>query len=117
MTIKVRVLSVDAWRDGEGWTWNNWHCLGEAEIPPEGTDPVDVPIGILDMQAAAWDAGFRPAASRRFLRALRTAGYLGSRSGGSASIDNDRSDPMTVTVCKRSNGMPFLAVEFLDSAS
>jgi hypothetical protein len=24
----VRVLSVDAWRDGAGWTWNQWHARG-----------------------------------------------------------------------------------------
>lgn len=24
----ARLLSVDAWRDAGGWTWNNWHARG-----------------------------------------------------------------------------------------
>ena len=24
----ARLLSVDAWREPEGWTWNNWHARG-----------------------------------------------------------------------------------------
>ena len=27
--MKFRVLSIDAWSDGEGWTWNNWFNFGE----------------------------------------------------------------------------------------
>lgn len=25
---KHQILSIDAWRDGDGWTWNNWHKRG-----------------------------------------------------------------------------------------
>ena len=24
---KTKLLNVDAWHDGEGWTWNNWHTI------------------------------------------------------------------------------------------
>lgn len=29
----VNVLSIDAWADGDGgWTWNNWHKVGECDL-------------------------------------------------------------------------------------
>jgi len=31
-TLTLRVLSIDAWRDGDGWTWNNWHHVGRMTI-------------------------------------------------------------------------------------
>jgi hypothetical protein len=24
---KIKLLSVDAWNNGDGWTWNNWHAI------------------------------------------------------------------------------------------
>ena len=24
---KTKLLNVDAWHDGDGWTWNNWHTI------------------------------------------------------------------------------------------
>lgn len=29
----VRLLSIDAWREGSGWVWNNWHHVGQ--VPRE----------------------------------------------------------------------------------
>lgn len=29
---RAHVLSIDAWRDGEGWTWNNWHKRGTVPV-------------------------------------------------------------------------------------
>ena len=33
--MKTKLLSIDAWRDGYGWTWNNWHTLEEDIYIPE----------------------------------------------------------------------------------
>ncbi len=24
----MRILEIEAWRDGDGWTWNNWFHVG-----------------------------------------------------------------------------------------
>ena len=29
----VSILSIDAWANGPGWTWNNWHKIGEIQLP------------------------------------------------------------------------------------
>ena len=29
--MKCNILSIDAWHDGEGWTWNAWHKVGTYE--------------------------------------------------------------------------------------
>jgi len=34
--IKTRVLSIDAWRDYDGWTWDNWFTIEEGVYLPEG---------------------------------------------------------------------------------
>lgn len=61
----VDVLSVDAWRDGHDWTWNNWYKAGT--VP------------------AAW----LRLSTRRLLRALREAGYLSSQSAGRVQVEDD----------------------------
>lgn len=33
--LKCRLLSVDAWRDPDGWIWNNWYTLEEDIYIPE----------------------------------------------------------------------------------
>jgi hypothetical protein len=108
---RIRILSVDAWRDAEGgWSWNDWRVLAEASTHPE-TGRIDLPIGFKAMDDSAWDAGRKAAASRRFLRALREGGFLGPGSKGRVSLDNNLADPLTISVQDRANGRPFLAVE------
>lgn len=29
--MKISILSIDAWADGSGWTWNNWFRIGEID--------------------------------------------------------------------------------------
>ena len=44
----MRVLSIDAWSDGDGgWDWNSWSCVGEV--------PADTPTD--KMVEAAFVAG------------------------------------------------------------
>lgn len=62
----VTVLSIDAWRDGEGWAWNQWHRVGE------------------------WPAGWLSLSPRRLLRAMREEGYLGKGSVGRVAIEDDQ---------------------------
>lgn len=38
---KFKLLSIDAWADGESWTWNEWHTSGhyrESEYGPLTND-------------------------------------------------------------------------------
>jgi hypothetical protein len=65
---KVKILSIDAWRDEDGWYWNNLFTLEE-----------DVIIGI--------DA-FTP---RKILKALREWDYLTDQSKGKLEVDIDHS--------------------------
>ena len=36
MITKHRLLSIDAWADGESWTWNQWYNLGMIEVDLDG---------------------------------------------------------------------------------
>ena len=37
--MKISILSIDAWADGSGWTWNQWYRIGE--IGSEELDTLD----------------------------------------------------------------------------
>ncbi len=46
-----KVLSIDAWADGdEGWTWNDWHYVGEVTLADDAKDE--------EVIAALVDGGF-----------------------------------------------------------
>lgn len=34
--MKFKVLSIDAWNDGDSWTWNNWFNNGEYDSLENG---------------------------------------------------------------------------------
>lgn len=89
-THDLPVLSIDAWRYDEGWTWNDMHK-----------------IGTLDASAA-------DLSTRRLLRLLRNKGILGLQSTGKVYVDRDED---YITVCARSNGEPLYAIDlaFLDN--
>ena len=48
--MKISILSIDAWADGPGWTWNNWHRIGE--IDSETLDDLNT-----DDKIVEWLAG------------------------------------------------------------
>ncbi len=77
----MKVLSIDAWREPEGWTWNNWFTVGELkELPKENRD---------------------------ILRLLRVEGYLSNASKGKVAIDDDG---YNVVIVLRGTGEPLIAV-------
>lgn len=82
----VRVLSIDAWRECDGgWTWNNWHKIGEV------------------------DAALCDATPRQLFRALRDAGYLSSDSAGRVAREDDGHN---VVINDRATGEPLIALEY-----
>ena len=81
----VKVLSVDAWRDGSGWTWNNWHTIGE------------VPLYV---------CAYKP---RKLLQYMRDEGFLSKGSQGKGEVIDDG---YNVTLCDRGNHRPVIALEY-----
>ena len=64
--MKARILSIDAWHDGEGWQWNNWFTIQET---------IDVPDN---------------ATNRQILKLARDEyGILNDASKGKVGIDDD----------------------------
>lgn len=89
MEKEFAVLSIDAWRQPDGWTWNNWHRIGKVD-------------------GATVDSWGYPVKARRVLAWARREGYLTSRSIGRCAIDDDG---YNVIIVDRSTGEPLLAVE------
>lgn len=81
----VRLLSIDAWRDGDGWTWNNWHHVAF------------VPLTWCDYTA------------RELFKAMRRAGYLAHDSGGQCVREDDQ---YNVVICARGSRMPVYALAY-----
>lgn len=62
---QVTVLSIDAWRYGDGWTWNAWY---KVDVLP-------------------WEVlSYSP---RKLLRTLREVGVLGDKSKGRVAVEDD----------------------------
>lgn len=55
MKTQYRILSIDAWSDGEGWSWNNWLTVGHLEVCPDPDQAIQTLIdeGVLDARALA----------------------------------------------------------------
>lgn len=82
----IRILSIDAWRDGVGgWTWNNWHAVGSCPL--------------------SW-CDYSP---RKLLRIMRAEGYLRADSVGKCAVEDDQHN---IVVTDRRNGMPVFALEY-----
>jgi len=84
--MNYRILSIDAWRDGPGWTWNNWFHVGDY-AGPEGA--LDNP--------------------RALLRYMRESGYLGAHSRGRVAIEDDG---YNVVIMARGTREPLFAIEY-----
>ena len=87
----ARLVTIDAWRSPDGWTWNDSRTLREytaAEIKHviEGDNP------------------------RRIFRFLRDAGYLTRESAGRVRLDVSGSDPDYLTIEARHTGEPLIAL-------
>lgn len=79
------VLSVEAWREGSGWTWNNWFRVGSA------------PRDVLDMKP------------RQLLAWARAEGYLTDASRGRVAV---RDDGYNLVIIARGTGEPLFAIEY-----
>lgn len=81
----VQLLSVDAIRDGEGWTWNNWFKLAR------------VPASLLD------------AKPRVLFRELRKLDVLSEESKGKLCIEDDQ---YNIVIMRKNTRQPILALEY-----
>jgi hypothetical protein len=81
----VRVLSIDAWRDGPGWTWNNWYSVASA------------PLSLCD------------AKPRAILQWFRESGILSQYSRGRCAIEDDG---YNVVIVSRGTREPLFALEY-----
>ncbi len=81
----VSILSIDAWRNGSGWDWNQWFKVGEC--------PLDV-------------AELTP---RKLLKYMRDNGYLSDKSVGKVAIDDDQ---YNVVIIEKSTRMPLFAIAY-----
>ena len=90
-TYKLRLLSVEAWRQPEGWCWNNWFQMQEGI---ELTDAQLKPRAVF-----AW---------------LRANGYLSDASKGRVMLDELSSDRVHLTICDRNTGEPLFCLEEME---
>lgn len=88
----VRVLSIDAWRDGDGWTWNNWHKRGTLTV----------------RECSRLGCRTR-AETRRTLAWFRENGYLSDASKGAVTLHDDG---YNLEVQDRRTGEPLFAIEY-----
>lgn len=82
---QINLLSIDAWRDGPGWTWNAWYKVGV------------LPLSTCDLS------------TRRLLNFLRSEGYLTNRSKGRVGVEDDG---YNVVIFDRRTGEPLFALEY-----
>lgn len=84
----LKILSIDAWADGDGgWTWNNWFNVGS--IPVEAI-------------TKNWT-------TRKIIKWFRDNGYLSDNSQGEIAIDDDQ---YNIVILERSNRRPLYAIEY-----
>jgi len=82
----IKILSIDAWRDGSGWEWNQWFNAGELN-----TNDVNIDN------------------TRALLKFLRAEGFLNEGSKGKVYIEDDQ---YNLVVKERSNNRPLYAIEY-----
>ena len=84
----MKVLSIDAWRDSEGWTWNNWFTVGSINKKTFETLTTN----------------------RKILKWFRDEGYLSTtRSPGKCSVDDDQ---YNITIRNKDTFEPLFAIEY-----
>lgn len=84
--LQVDLISIDAWRDCETWTWNQWHTVekdiyfAESELTP-----------------------------RKILAFLRKSGFLTDHSKGRLRVEDDG---YNYVIEDRNTGEPLLALAY-----
>lgn len=81
---QFKILSIDAWRYDDGWTWNNWFHVGSIDA----TDCDN---------------------TRKLLKKLRDEGFLSDYSKGKVVVSDDQ---FNLVISDRYNGKPLFAIEY-----
>lgn len=79
------ILSIDAWREMEGWTWNNWYT-----------------VGAISKDCVNW----KP---RQILKWFRVNGFLTENSVGKCAVFDD---DYNIVIVARGTGRPLFAIEY-----
>lgn len=87
--MKLKVLSIDAWRESEGgWPWNNWsHAF---DITKEEFERIEK-------------------SPRKVLKWMRDVGLLGDRSKGKLAVEDDQNN---LVIVHRHTSGPLYAIEY-----
>lgn len=83
----MKILSIDAWKTPEGWTWNNWCKVGEIE---------KAEFEKLDT-------------TRKVLSYMREWGYLSDWSKGRVAVQGDQ---YNVVIVDKNTHEPLFAIEY-----
>jgi len=84
---ELQILSIDAWRYDNSWSWNFWSRSGT--IDKEDFEKLKT--------------------NRDFINFFRNEGYISNESKGKVSIEDDG---YNIVVCKRSDNRPLYAIEY-----
>lgn len=82
---QLKLLSVEAWREPEGWTWNNWY-----------------EVDTLPQDCLTWS-------TRKLLAELRSRGWLSEASKGGVTVEDDY---YNMIILDSSNRRPLYAIEY-----
>lgn len=85
---RTRVLSIDAWADGEGWTWNDTRSLGDWA---GGADAV-------------------PDDDSDLMQECILRGYVAPWAAAGLSVERIGGDPETIEIQDAGTGEPLLAI-------
>jgi len=80
----MRILSIDAWADGDGWSWNQWWIVGE--ITKEEFEAIT--------DYAQW---------------FVDNGYIEPHA---ESLVDTEDDQYNIVLFEKENGMPIYAIEY-----
>ena len=83
----MKILSIDAWKENDGWTWNNWFKIGD--IDKEEFEKLTT--------------------NRKTIKWFRDNDFLSEKSKGKVSVDDDQ---YNIVICEKSNGRPLYAIEY-----
>lgn len=84
----MKILSIDAWANEEGWDWNAWYTVGE--ISKEEFEKLNT--------------------NRKILKWFRDNEFLGNKSQGLCGVEDDQ---YNIVITERKNrDRPLYAIEY-----
>lgn len=81
----LRILSIDAWREGDSWTWNNWFYVGD-----------------IHKDCLNWS-------TRKLLKYFRDEGFLAESSVRRVGVNDDQ---YNIVLLDRRTLRPLYAIEY-----